>query len=327
MGGVVAYFTSPIAGVAQQAATVRRVAYISTASSTEELAGDEPINYVLRGLLKELRKLGWIEGQNLTVDRRSAEGRFERFGEILRSIVSTNADVIVTNGTDMAIEARRVTTTVPIVMNAIRDPVGDGLVSSLSRPGGNVTGISFPGAEFEGKRLEILKQALPRARRVAVLQRKAFWEGTWGRSQRQAAQALGIALVQVDTMPSDYTSALADTQRARPDAMFLGPGAEHYSPKPLEQIVAFATRERLPLFTTNRGATEAGGLLSLASNPGETSMLIARYVDRILRGAKPGDLPVEIPTRLEVIINLKTAKALGLTIPPSLLARADQVIE
>jgi putative ABC transport system substrate-binding protein len=138
---------------------------------------------------------------------------------------------------------------------------------------------------------------------------------------------VGIALVHADTLPNDYAPAFTETLRARPDAVYLGEGIENYAPTSVQQIVAFTTRQRLPLFTAGRTATEGGGLLSLNTNAGEYVMLIARYVDRILRGAKPGDLPVEIPTRLELMINLKTAKALGLTIPPSLLARADQVIE
>jgi ABC transporter substrate binding protein len=176
---------------AQQTPSVRRVAFVMSTSSVEELSGDEPMHPGLRLLLKELRKLGWVEGQSLTVDRRSAEGRFDRFGDILRSVVSAKADVIITSGTDMAIEARRVTTTVPIVMTGVRDPLRSGLVSSLSRPGGNLTGISLPGPEFEGKRLEMLRQALPKARRVVVLQRKAFWEDTLGSKPTGSSPSIG----------------------------------------------------------------------------------------------------------------------------------------
>jgi putative ABC transport system substrate-binding protein len=324
--GSVTMLAAPRAGGAQQAERVRRVAYVSTAVPLSELTGPESANLSLREFLKALRVLGWIEGKNLVLERRSAEGRFERFGDILRELVNLPCDVIVTTGSTMLREAVRVTTTVPIVFHTV-DPLTLGMRGgSLARPGPNVTGLAGNGPEFLAKQLEVLKEALPKARRVAVLGFRGSWDSSpYAKNLREAAAKLGMTLLHSETGPNDYTRAFAAILRDHPDAIYLTVAPYHYADR--HQIIDFAKRARVPLMGNHTEFTEIGGLLSYLASFTEWWQRIAHYVDRILRGAKPADLPIEEPSKFELVINLKTAKALGLTIPPSLLARADQVIE
>ena len=324
----VCILAAPLAAGAQQAGKVYRVGLILTTSPISEMAGPNPVHPTTRAFVQGLRALGYVEGQNLILERRSAEGRFERFGDIVAELVRLKADVIVTVGDPLARAAKAVTTTVPIVMASSTDPVGGGLVQGLARPGGNITGLTtLVGPEIEAKRLELLRETLPRVSRVAYLGSKEDkdWESPWGKSVRTAAQGLGVTLVLAEHTPHQYTDAFTRISRARLEALFVGPSAAAYADRGL--IVDFATRARLPSTFRFREPVEIGGLMSYGANVADVFRRAAGYVDKILKGAKPADLPVEQPTKFELVINLRTAKALGLTIPPSVLLRADQLIE
>ena len=326
LGGVAAIW--PLGVRAQQAGKVYRVGLISVGTPLSEMAGPEPVHPGARAFLQGLRALGYVEGQNLILERRSAEGQFERFGDIVAELVRLKADVIVTISIPMARAAKSVTATLPIVMGTSGDPVGEGLVQSLARPGGNITGLTNSvGPEIEGKRLELLREMLPRVSRVAYLASKEYkeWEGPSGQNVRTAAQALGVTLVLAEFSPNQYTDAFTLISRARAEALFLSQGPTAYADRDL--IVDFATRTRLPSSFPYREAVELGGLMSYGVSLADNLRRAATYVDKILKGTKPADLPIEQPTKFELVINLKTAKALGLTIPYALLARADEVIE
>jgi putative ABC transport system substrate-binding protein len=313
---------------AQQAGKVYRVGLILITAPLSEMAGLEPANALTRGFVQGLRALDYVEGQNLILERRSAEGRYERFGEIVAELVRLRADVIVTTGTPMTRVAKAVTTSVPIVMTGVTNPVGEGIVQSLARPGGNITGLtSLVGPEFEAKRLELLKELLPGVSRVAYLASKENndWEASWGKSVRAAAQALGVTLVLAEHTPQQYTDAFTLFSRARAEALFVSGSPTAYVDRAL--IVDFATRTRLPSSFAYRESVDLGGLMSYGVSLSVNGRRAATFVDKILKGAKPSDLPIEQPTKFELVINLKTAKALGLTIPTALLQRADQVIE
>ncbi len=323
-----ATLAAPLAAGAQQAGKVYRVGLIVVATPVSELAGPEPLNPAARAFVQSLRALGYVEGQNLILERRSAEGRFERFGDIVAELVRLKADVIVTNSDPMTRAAKAVTTTVPIVMATSTDPVGEGIVQSLVRPGGNITGLTnVVGPEFEGKRLELLKAMLPGLSRVAYLGSKENkdWESPRGQSVRTAAQVLGVTLVLAEFSPRQYTDAFTLISRARAEALFVAQSPATFAGRAL--IVDFATRTRLPSMFAWRDAVVFGGLMSYGVSFVDNLRGAATYVDKILKGAKPADLPVEQPTRFELVINLKTAKALGLTIPPLLLLRADEIIQ
>ena len=318
----------PIAARAQQAEKVFRVGLVLTTSPGLEMVGPDPIHPATRAFVHALRDLGYIEGRNLVLERRSAEGRFERFGDIVAELVRLKADVIVTGGNPTARAAKAVTTTVPIVALGLADPVGDGLVQSLARPGGNVTGLTIRvGSESEAKRLQLLKEMLPGVSRVAYLGSKENkdWEGPWGESVRTAAQALSVTLALAEHTPRQYADAFTVISRAGAEALFVGPGPVAYADRAL--IVDFATRARLPSSFAFRESVELGGLMSYGVSVVDLLRRSAIYVDKILKGAKPGELPIEQPTKFELVINLKIAKGLDLAVPPSLLARADEVIE
>ena len=323
-----ALLAAPLTAGAQQAGKVWRVGFIFSTSPVSEMAGPEPVNPAIRAFVQALRALGYVEGQNLILERRSAEGRYERFGDIVAELVRLKADVIVTVGDSMTRAAKAVTTTVPIVMAPSGDPVGEGLVQSLARPGGNITGLTVQvGPEIDAKRLELLREMLPGVSHVAYLALKETkeWESRWGKSVRTAAQALGVTLVPAEFSPHQYSDAFTLISRARTEALFVSLSGTAYADRAL--IVDFATRTRLPSIFAWREPVELGGLMSYGVNVADVLRRAAGYVDKILKGAKPADLPVEQPTKFELVINLKTAKALGLTIPPSLLLRADEVIQ
>ena len=315
-----------LAAEAQQAAKVRSVGVILTTSPVSEMAGPEPAHPYIRAFVHALRALGHVEGQNLILERRSAEGRFERFADIVAELVRLNTDVIVTVGISMAQRAKEVTTTVPIIMVGGLDPVASGLVQSLARPGGNVTGVTtYVGPELSAKRLQLLKEALPKISRVALLGLKSDWEDPSGRSVQAAAQALGLTLFLAEHTPTQYADAFNLVSRERPGALFVSGAPPNYVNRRL--IVDFATRHRLPSIHAFREAVELGGLMAYGADSGDLFRRAAGYVDKILRGAKPADLPVEQPTKFELVMNLKTAKALGLKIPQTFLLRVDQAIE
>jgi len=316
----------PLAAEAQQAGKVYRVGLVFTTAPVSEMIGPDPVHPLVRSFLDGLRALGYVQGRNLVLEPRSAEGKFERFREILEELVSLKVDVLVVAGNPMTQRAKEVTSTVPIVMMFVNDPVTDGLVPSLARPGGNVTGVTgTAGPEIEGKRVELLKQALPKIRRVAFLGTKPDWEDPFGKSTQAAAQALRVTLLHAEHTPDNYADAFARIVRERPDALLVPNTTSNFARRRL--IVDFATKSRLPGMYPVRDFTEAGGLMSYGLDFRDQFRRIAVYVDKILKGAKPADLPVEQPTKFELVINLKTAKALGLKIPQPVLIRADEVIQ
>ncbi len=322
---VLGVLLAPLASEAQQPGKVHRVGLIFTTSPVSEMAGPEPAHPLSRAFLHTLRSLGYVEGQNLVFERRSAEGKFERFTEIVAELVRLKTDVIVTVSTPMAQAAKQVTTTVPIVMATSDNPVEARLVASLARPAGNITGLTNnTGPEIGGKRLELLKDALPKISRVAHLGIKTDWEGPFGESVRAAAKALNVTLLHAQHAPNEYASAFAVIARQRPDALLVASSAPHYAHRRL--IVEFAVKNRLPGMYAWREHVEGGGLMSYGVSASDLFSRAAGYVDKILKGSKPADLPIEQPTKFELVINLKTAKSLGLTISPSVLLRADEVI-
>jgi putative ABC transport system substrate-binding protein len=280
--------------------------------------------------LQGLRDLGYVESRNLVIEIRSAEGKLERLPALAAELVALKVDVILAGGTLPALAAKQATKTIPIVFASAIDPVTDGLVTSLARPGGNVTGLSAQAPELVGKRLELLKQALPGASRVAVL-----WQpgGLGERTAKDilkeaevAGRALGVRLQFVEARgPADFDRAFLDMTGARAGALTVLGGTMLLNER--RRLVDLAAKNRLPAMYGLREYVDAGGLMSYGSNNADLFRRAATYVDKILRGAKPGDLPVEQPTKFELVINLKTAKALGLTIPPSILGRADHIIE
>jgi putative tryptophan/tyrosine transport system substrate-binding protein len=324
LGGVVA---SPFSAQAQQpAGKVHRVGFIILSSPVSEMAGPDPVTHPFRAFVHGLRDLGWIEGRNLVLERRSAEGRYDRIDAIIAELLARKIDVIVTVGTQMALAAKRATSTVPIVMAVATAPVEAGAVASLARPGGNITGFTAnSGPEIEAKQLQLLKQAVPEATRVAFLGLKTDWESIGGKSVRAAAVTLGITLDNTEHEPTGYADVFARILRDRPHALFIARNSPPYTHRQL--LADFTLEHRLPGTYPFRENVEAGGLMSYGSSISDLYRRAASHVDKILKGAKPADIPVEQPTKFELVINGKTAKALGITIPPTLLAFATEVIE
>ena len=319
-GGLLA---APLAAEAQQAAKVARIGYLSI-----DVAGSV---HLREAFLQGLRDLGYVEGRNVVIEYRDAEGKPERLPALAAELVALKVDVILAGGTPHALAAKHATRTIPIVFAGATGPVENGLVTSLARPGGNVTGLSvLPQEELVGKRLELIKQAVPGISQVAILRDAgAYPEGTdreIRRGAEVAARALGVRVQFVEARgPADFDRAFSEVTRAHAGALILITSSMFFAER--RRLVALAGKNRLPAVYTARDFIEAGGLMAYGQNLAGSFRYAAAYVDKILRGAKPADLPVEQPTTFELIINLKTARALGLTIPPSLLARADQVIE
>jgi putative tryptophan/tyrosine transport system substrate-binding protein len=289
------------------------------------MAGSDPIHPLARSFVQELRALGYVQGQNLVLEPRSAEGKFERFPEIIRELVSIKTDVIVTVANPITQAAKDVTRTVPIVMAYSVSPAEQGVVQSLNRPGGNVTGLTMNvGSEIPGKQLQLLKDLIPRISRVAFLHSKEQ-EAEGVQSGEAAAGKLGITLLPAEHTPTDYSNAFALIMREHPDALMVGSSAVNVANRHL--IVEFAAQRRLPAIYATREFVNIGGLISYGVDFHDLFRRAAGYVEKILRGANPGGLPVEQPTKFALVINLKTAKALGLEVPPTLLALADEVIE
>jgi ABC-type uncharacterized transport system substrate-binding protein len=281
----------------------------------------------IQSLRQKLQELGYVEGKNLLLEYRFAEGRDDRYPALAAELVALNVDVLVPWGTPAALAAKRATNTIPIVVGAMGDVLSTGVVTDLAHPGGNITGFSSINIELEGKRLELLKDLVGSLSRVGVL-----WNATNPVNQvtvervRQVAEAWGFALDLVEVRHKDEVeAALLRLADARPDGVLVAPDLLLVS-KRLEIVEAMATR-RIPAVYPFREYAEVGGLIVYGADLGVLFQRAAVYVDKILKGARPGDLPVQQATEFELIINLKTAKALGLTIPPSLLARADEVIE
>jgi putative ABC transport system substrate-binding protein len=278
-------------------------------------------------LFESLRELGYVEGQNIIIERRYAHGKVERFQEFAAEMVRLQADVIIVVTTPAALAAKSASTTIPIVIPIATDPVGTGLITSLPRPGGNITGGAILFAELATKRLELLKEVVSGLSRTAVL-----WNGAnpanalpW-RETQDAARTLGVTRQSHEVRgPKDFEIAFAKMAEERPDALFEL--QDELTASYRKEIVNFAIQNRLPNVMAGKPAVEAGGLMSYGPRFPEMMRSAAYQVDKILRGAKPADLPMELPTKFELVANLKTAKAIGLTIPPSLLARADEVID
>jgi len=278
-------------------------------------------------LRQGLRELGYVEGKNLTFDACRSEGRLERWPELAVELARLKVHVIVSLGTPATLAAKQATTTIPVIMAGSGDPVCTGLVASLSRPGGNVTGLAQLGAGLAAKRLELLKEIVPHVSRVAFLWNPANMDQKCHFNEVQAgARALGLSLQSVEVRSGDELEpAFIAMIREQPSALQMTADGMHQLH--IDWIVAFASKNRLPVMYQLKENVMRGGLMSYGALQADLIRRAAGYVDKILKGAKPGDLPVEQPTKFELVINLKTAKALGLTIPPSLLARADQVIE
>jgi putative ABC transport system substrate-binding protein len=278
------------------------------------------------GFVQRLRGLGWIEGRNIVIDLRWAQGRVERAAEIAADFVKLKVDLIVTGGTANIEAARRATSTIPIVFAAATDPVGTGLVASLGRPGGNVTGLSIQGTDLAGKRMEILREVVPHLSRVAILVNTAASAAILEFREAQAAlQMLGLSTVALEIQrAADIENAIAG-KKGQVDALYVVP--EPVTLTNRTRINSLALSERLPTMHAYREFVESGGLMSYGPNLADLWRRAAEYADKILRGAKPGDLPVEQPTKFDLVINLQMAKALALEIPPTLIARADEVIE
>ena len=323
LGGALAW---PLAVRAQPTGKVFRVGLVFTTSPVSDMAGSDPIIPSARGFVHALRAQGYIEGQNLVLERRSAEGRFERFSEILTELVERKVDVIVTASDEVTRVAMRVTREIPIVMAFSYDPVGTGVVASLARPGGNVTGVTGTGGpEIEGKKLQILKEVVPAATHVAFLGTNADWNGPMATHVRAVAPMLGVTLVHAEVTPNNYAGAFAQITQDRPHALYLAAHPTHYANR--QMIAEFTVKQRIPSIFSSRDYVEAGGLISYGIHTSDLYRRAAGYVVKILKGAKPADLPVEQPTKFVMAINLTTAKILGLTIPGPLLAIADEVIE
>jgi putative ABC transport system substrate-binding protein len=311
---------APLAAEAQQSAKIPRIGYVG--------ANLADVPHLTEAFLEGLRDLGYDEGRNVVIEFRSAEGKLERLPALAAELVALKVDVIVAPPTVAALAAKQASSTIPIVSTGSADPVMSGLVTSLARPGGNVTGLSFLAEELGGKRLDLLKQTVPGVTRVAVLWRPGSaserTEKDMLKDLEVAARGLGVRLQFVEVRgPEDLDRAFSDMTRTRPDALaVLGwpmLSAER------RRLVDLAAKNRLPAVYPQRQSVEAGGLMSYGANLADLHRRAATYVDKILKGAKPGDLPVEQPTKFELVINLKTAKALGVTIPPSLLQRAEVI--
>ena len=315
---------NPLAAEAQQADKMARIGYLAL-----NLAAGDP--RTREAFLQGLRDLGYVEGRNLLIEHRDAAGKTERFPALAAELVALKVDVIVASGgTLAALAAKQATTTLPIVFAGVGNPVAEGLVTSLARPGGNVTGLSLVQQELVGKSLELLKQAVPEVSRVALLLKPDAMPDRAKKDRLNAAdvaaRALGVRLQVVEARgPEDFDRAFSDMTRARAGALAVLATPVFDSER--RRLVDLAAKNRLPTVYSYRSYVEAGGLMSYGPDLADSFRRAATYVDKILKGARPGDLPVEQPTRFELVINLKTAKALGLTIPPSVLARADQVVE
>jgi putative ABC transport system substrate-binding protein len=318
-GATAASAAWPLAAGAQTPPKIPRVGYIAGSSSAAS-------GHIVGAMRQGLRELGYVEGQTIALEVRWAEGRNERIPELVAELVGLKMDVLVTGSSVAALAANKATRTIPIVMVGA-DPVGLGVVASLGRPGGNVTGLSIFNEGIIGKRLELLKELVPGLARVAVLRNPivaahaTFWQET-----EVAARTLGVTLQPIEVRgPEDFEAAFAAATRGNAQALIAFDDNATLAHRP--RISALAASSRLPAMYGFREFPDEGGLMSYGPSLVDLYRRAATYVDKILKGAKPADLPVEQPTKFELVINRKTANALGLTVPPTLLAQADEVIE
>jgi len=311
---VAGLLAAPRAAEAQPSTTIPRIGLLGDVTSWEPLRVG-------------LRDLGYVEGKSIAFEERSSQGRNERFSGLASELVRLNVNIIVTWGTPATLAVKQATKTIPIVMAHVGDPLRSGLVANLAHPGGNVTGVTALGPGLAAKRLELLKEAVPNMSRVAFLWNPANPDQKSSFNEVQAgARALGVTLHSAEARSrEELEQALAAMKQSHPSALLMTADAVHQ--RYTSRIVAFTSETRLPAMYQLKEAVDRGGLMSYGASLPDLARRAAYFVDKILKGAKPGDLPVEQPTKFELVINLKTAKALGLTIPPSLLLRADQVIE
>jgi len=310
----------PLPGETQNARKIYRVGYLGNSSASLEPD-------LVEAFRQGMRDLGYIEGKNLVIEFRWAEGRYDRFASLVTDLIHLPVDVIVTAGTPGTLAAKNATKTIPLVIAVSGDAVGSGLIESLARPGGNVTGLTTMVPELEGKRLELLLEILPKLARITVLKNDANpLMAILFRQTAAAAKSSGVALEAVDIRAvDDFEKAFASIAKARPDAIIVL--ADRFLLAERERILTFAAKERFAAMYPYREFVERGGLISYSPNYAESFRSAARYVDKILKGTKPADLPVEQPTKFELVVNMKTAKTLGFKIPNSILLRADGVIK
>jgi putative ABC transport system substrate-binding protein len=311
---------APLMAAAQQGARIPRIGILWVYSPSVGSVFADAFRQGLRGL-------GYVEGRTIVLEERWAEGKFDRLPSLAGELVRLNVDVILTASTPAAQAAQQATRTIPIVITLVTDPVESGIVASLARPGGNITGLSLMHPELTGKRLELLKEVIPKVRRVGV-----FWSASTPSYQRllseteTAARSLGLQLHVVEVRgPTDFDNAFSAIARGRVGALVLLPDVLFRNQQ--KRILDLASKHQLPAMYWSRELVDAGGLMAYGANIPDQYRQAATVVDKILKGAKPGDLPIEQPAKLELVINVQTAKALGLTIPQSVLLRADHVVE
>ena len=317
LGGAVAAW--PLVARAQQPGKLPTIGFLGGGTPTGQRTW-------VAAFVQRLRELGWIEGRTVTIEYRWGEGRAERFTEIAAELVRRNVDVILAGGTEAAVAAKHATSVIPIVFPSAGDPIGSGLVASLARPGGNVTGLSNLGSDLAAKRLGLLREVLPGFRRLAVMANAAYSGGVTEMLEIDAAaHTLGLEIVAFPIRRVEEIAPSFDALKGRAEALYVvgDPLANTHRLR----INTFALAARLPTMHSQREYVEAGGLMSYGANFPDLNRRAADYVDKILRGAKPADIPVEQPTKFDLVVNLITAQALGLEVPSSLLGRADEVIE
>jgi putative tryptophan/tyrosine transport system substrate-binding protein len=303
---------------AQQSAKIPRIGYLSAASASEVAFRTEPFR-------QGLRELGYVEGKSIMIEYRYAEGKFERLPTLAAELVRLKVDIIVTAGPSATRPAKDATTTIPIVMTQDSDPIANGFIASLARPGGNITGLSTLAQELSAKRLELLQEIVPKLSRVAVLGTSTIPGNAQALKETQlAAAAFGLQFQYLDIQnPKDIETASLAVRKSRADGAVVLNG-----PPNIQRLIPdFAAKHRLPAIYFNSAIVNDKGLMSYGASLSDLDRRAATYVDKILKGAKPADLPVEQPVKFELIINLKAAKQIGLTIPPNVLARADKVIK
>ena len=309
----------PITARAQRSSTMRHIGFLGPLSEQTQLQWTT-------AFLKGLRDHGWIEGTTISIDYRWAEGRSDRLAELTAELVQRNVGVIVTVGTEQTLAVKQATASIPIVFAAAGDPVGTGLVGSLARPGGNVTGLSNQSADVVGKRIDLLREAVPGLRKLAVMANVGSPIGVLEiREVEDAGRTSGLEVIRLEIRGAEDIGPAIETVKGRADALIVV--TEPLANTNRMRINTLALAARLPTMHGTRTYVEAGGLMSYGADYNDLFRRAAGYVDKILRGARPRDLPVEQPTTFALVINLTTAKALGVQIPPMLLARADEVIE
>jgi putative ABC transport system substrate-binding protein len=309
----------PLAGRAQQSAKMPTIGYLGGGGPTGQRAWVD-------AFVQRLRELGWIEGRTVAIEYRWGEGRADRYAEIAAEFVRLKVDVILANGTEPAVAAKQATSVIPIVFPVAGDPIGSRLVTSLARPGGNVTGLSNLGSGLAAKRLELLRDVVPKLHQLAVMANVEYSGGLTERDEIDAAaRTLRLEIISLPIRRMEDVAAAFEGLKGRADALYtVGDPLSHTHRL---RINTFALAAHLPTMFPQREYVEAAGLMSYGTNYVDLNRRAADYVDKILRGAKPGDLPVQQPTKFDLVVNLATAKALGVTIPESFLTRADEVIE